>query len=677
MLVGLMLLLSTCSGREDDTHYTVSFTDESGVQRERIVPEEAFRTKVVVFPLVAQESFSLGSWLAHGFPLMLWVDLLQDIYVQDVDPSVVDAKMAEMGYGDNRAITPIEGRRVAIALGAEYFTTGVYTSDGMGIDLRMNLFRTDPRMTLGTLKKFWPNVFGAVDSVSVWLHTALAARPEDSAGVDRPVAEISTGSIEAMRVFSQGWWMNAREQNPGRAVELLRQATRLDSTFSLAGLVLHQAGRTVLSKEARDEGLALTLRHAGRLPEPLRLAARVIHGSSGDRESARAFLSLLLKLYPGEPFVQETAARMFLAWGEQEASMAHFNLAIEQYPWRERLFESVLGLYREAGREQEARDLCLERVRRFPRNANARYHLGQLMSLGGEYEAAHLELRKALALDPDHARALEQIGLVEFRMGDLDAAEKRFRKALKLSGPAARARIYEELAGAYFDRGSVTKTLEVLEEGRSELGPGEQVLAWRLDVAAGNFLAELGNYSFALEKFRGSPLRRDVEFAWIPALAEAAVLTRMDRLDEAESVVGTTEAAIEDPTMEQAAMEMTLLGRIALARGDLDQALERFLFVEALDPVDRDNRLWIARTFRQGGDWAAADSVLTAARLHFPNDPRILTELSGVLEAQGRTDDARTALEHAVRIWSDADSGIPHIEEARRRLASWKEQSGP
>ncbi|MCK4546956.1 MAG: tetratricopeptide repeat protein [Candidatus Eisenbacteria sp.] len=674
----LVCLLASCSKEPKpatETHYTVTYTDEAGIERRRTAPSEEQRSRIVSFPLKGQWGFREGIWLAYGFPLLLWIDLQQDPCLEYVDPSVVEAKIREMGFDHRKSLGVIEARRVAAALEADYHTTGIFSSDGKGIDLRMNLYETRSREKLGTLGTNWQSFFAGADSVSKWLRTIVPGKCWPGETVDRPVAEIATRSAEAMQYLSEGWWRYSRASEFPEAIAYLDRAVDLDSTFALAGLTLYWAGRGILTEAAREEALCLAFRHARRLPESLRLAADAAYNRRRDRDRARRAVTLLTGLYPTEPFAQETGARVLVALGEQDAAAEHFLRAVDLQPSRQRLFESMISLCREAGHKDQALILCRERVKRFPRNADTRIILGQILTLEAQYAAAELELRRAAGIDPGHPRALEGLGLVRFRLGDLKGAQEYFRKGLKTADLTTKARIYIELGSAYFERGMVAKGLEVLEEGRRDLASMDPVLSWRLEIEAGKHIADLGNFSFALEKFRSSPLRREVSLAWIPELAEAEVLVRMGRLNEAHvRVVGTT-AVIEHPGVDQAALEMTILGEIAWARSDYDDALQRFSFVRALEPADRKNLLRLAGVYFEQERWAAADSVLSDARRFFPHDPHVHAEIARVRESERRFPEAIARLEEAARLWENADPGIPYVEEARRRLENLKKKT--
>jgi tetratricopeptide (TPR) repeat protein len=667
-LLSATCLLSSCSRSSDNARTKVRYADGRGKERERVVPSASERTRVLMFPLVGQWGTTKGTWMATGFPLLLWIDLQENLCVELVDPAVVEARAREMGFElDGGAISPIEARRVANALGAGFFVTGRFTSDGMGIDVRVSLHRVEPRETIGTFGKYWQSPFSAADSVSSWLVSALPADPRAAKEEDRPVARLATGSSEAMERFTEGWRGFQREADPEGALGALEAALHADSTFALAGLVHSWAARGALPAGEEDRWFESVIPFLDRLPETLRLAGEVEELQRSDPARAKGALAALLVMAPEEFYARETAARAHLLWGDQAEAFSQFQAALDILPAREHLFETLVGLYREAGEEERALELCRSRVERFPRSADARFLVGHLLEIHGDHEAARAELVRALALDPRHPRSLAEIARVEARMGDLAAAEEHFRQALLVSGPDARVRIYQDWARAAFDRGRLSKALSVLEEGRTALLEAEPLEAWRLDIEAGRYLTEVGNFAFGLERFRSSPLRKSEAFAWLPALAEAEARVRMGRLDDAAALVEAA-AVGENPPAEQAALEMSVLGEISLARGQIEEALERFRFVEALDPSNRDNLLRMARACALGGRTADADSVLARCLRYFPMDPLVLSRRAAMLETT-RPDEAILALTEALDLWEGADLHLPDVEDARGRLA--------
>jgi tetratricopeptide (TPR) repeat protein/TolB-like protein len=675
ILLFLVFLTITCSRRERDTHYTVTYGDEHGVEKQRSVPREEHRTRIALFPLQPEPQFSEGEWLSYGFPLLLWLDFQQNIYVNAFEPALIDWQVRKRGLGGGRPMEDTVCREVAEAVGAQYFLAGSFGSDGLGVDLDVRLVDVARGRQIGTLRRFWPRFFGAADSVSRWVSESLPMDPRGREQEDRTVAEMATRSEEAMRLLSEGWWGHAREADVAEVVTILEEAQVADSTSAFTSLMLYRAGRGELSHDARRQTIARAKRYAGRLPEPLRLAVEALFLHPDERERAVRSVTLLTDVHSSEPLAHETAAYVFLAWGQQGRAVTHLGRAVALSPWRGRLFELMIGLYRESGRHPEAGELCRARVRQFPSDADAHFLLGHVHGLSADHDSALVEYEAALVLQPDHFRASQSLGLTHYRMGSLEEAIRHLDRALSISEPSARADVYQETARVYFRRGRVAKALETLEEGRAELVSREPLLAGRLDIQAGRYLQELGNYTFALERFGRSPLRREISLAWLPELARAEVFAETGREDEARRIVEITRAAIEDPGLEQAVLEMTVLGAIALSEERYTDAIEHFDFVEALDPGREDNLLRLGEAYRKSGDPSTADSVLALAMTLVPGDPRIHFERALVLESLGRFENARNHLSEAVRLWEGADPGIPHIEAARARLQRVQSES--
>ena len=130
-----------------------------------------------------------------------------------------------------------------------------------------------------------------------------------------------------------------------------------------------------------------------------------------------------------------------------------------------------------------------------------------------------------------------------------------------------------------------------------------------------------------------------------------------------------------------------LEGEIALAHGQYDQAMARFkasesrawltlgqgiLAVFAMNPPSRDGR---ARVAMARGDPAAAIEEYRRLTVAGPGgrsavlEPRHILALARLLDQQRDTAGARIEYERFVKLWANADEGLPEIEEARGAIA--------
>jgi type IV pilus assembly protein PilF len=97
-------------------------------------------------------------------------------------------------------------------------------------------------------------------------------------------------------------------------------------------------------------------------------------------------------------------------------------------------------------------------------SAEAYYNLGIGYLSEGNYQAALVELRKAVSLDPKNGEIQNALGLVHFYTGHYDKAEAAYRKALSLKKDYSQARMN---LGAMFAKQN--RCPEAIEEFRKAL----------------------------------------------------------------------------------------------------------------------------------------------------------------------------------------------------------------
>lgn len=96
-----------------------------------------------------------------------------------------------------------------------------------------------------------------------------------------------------------------------------------------------------------------------------------------------------------------------------------------------RAFVSLADLYREQGRLEIARRVCIRGLERQPNNVEAHYVLGRIYRDAEDPEKAYDEWDIALRLDPMDVASRRAIAFLCLERGELDEAGRHLRKALE------------------------------------------------------------------------------------------------------------------------------------------------------------------------------------------------------------------------------------------------------
>ena len=161
--------------------------------------------------------------------------------------------------------------------------------------------------------------------------------------------------------------------------------------------------------------------------------------------------------------------------------------------------------------------------------------------------------------------------------------------------------------------------------------------------------------------------------AWAEGLAHSAkgqareAQASLDALTEAVAAATATKAPLEVAVLELRATLAARAGQSAEAATLFRTAVDREITLQYTEPPSYPRPVaegW-ARIAAERGDSATAEQAWREALAREPGSGRALFGLAAALQSLGRTGDAQTMQEKAVKAWARADSDLPQL----RRLA--------
>ena len=244
VVAAAFLLFFVFKGKElGATTSVISLEDEEGQTIERIVPKTEFRKKLMLYFPANETGDTSLNWLSYGIADMLSTDLIQDYYLEvrslHVGGSFVRVK--EAGYTDLTGLPLMLEKEIADDRHLDYFLTGSFSMVDEKLSLETKLYNTGNGKLIAQNTFFEQDVFDLVDQLSVQLKKDLEI-PEYhiEQTTDLPVAEIATRSLEAYKWYILGAGEAFFHQDFNKAIQQIRKAVSIDSTFSLAQFALYQ-----------------------------------------------------------------------------------------------------------------------------------------------------------------------------------------------------------------------------------------------------------------------------------------------------------------------------------------------------------------------------------------------------------------------------------------------------
>ncbi len=515
------------------------------------------------------------------------------------------------------------------------------------LSLELEAVGSQPTVPVGVWRRTFPaagkeNLFEVIRGASTWIRSTAGEAAREVAERDQPVAETTTSSWEALRLFSQAEEQKARGRDED-AILLLKEAVKVDPDFALAHMRLGDI-HVMLRRYAEgyqhwQRAIAASARRPLTKREELRIKALYAMDTRDIRTAESLFRTFALR-FPNDYY-------------------PHFfhGMALE---WLGRTVEAIQE-YQEAERLHPSRYSVPAHL------AMCRFRLAQ-------FDAAGRDIGRLRAMrQPQWADFLE--GVSHFLQGNYDAAHQRFAALAQSPDPYWLSRGPGVQACLLAEMSRYDEALRVLKDG----------LAW--DVRNGHNAGQADKL-LALAWIRG----RSNE----PAAARAACLTAMglesspDRLRRA-GVLLARAGFIDDAArllarcpqdtgvvVYQAARHQ-VLGEIHLARGNTAQALEELGKADALDPPGY-HREYLAHALESAGDPVAAfgayqKTVESAALIwQAPEDDfpglwaEALLHYARLAHSLGRDEAYTKAIARYVALTRNADLDRGHAAEARKLL---------
>ncbi len=627
------------------------------------------------------------AWLSKGVPRMLVTGLAQTSGLHIVGSQYLEEAAGKMGGMTIDVLSSAEFAELARRSGASAVVSGTIMKAGDEIRVDVQLHDLSSGRVLAAESGRGADVFAIADHLTTRIRAAAGF--SDSPGVRR-VADVSSSSLEAYRLYSEGVdaCLNIRWVDAQR---LLESALAIDPGFAEAYLQLAVVAASRGSRNAQQEYLRNAAQYAGRLSE-----------------QQRRFLDLQLARLTGQP------AKVIRLLDE----------FLRDYPTVEEAYGVANSVYNPvySGVFDPEKGVSIGElgVRALPASGPIRNTYGYALLSAGRYEDGLHEFETYARLVPREPNPYDSMGEAYLLLGMPDKAVESYARALSIDRTFSSAGNGQAL-------------------GLAMLGRYEQAIAIDPELPAEKaiLLSRVGRYreaaqTIAVAERRFADLKLD-PFG-VPALRLLAAILSLERNDPAraaretaaaERVFASTEhprratymvlthllagvASIQTGNIADARARLekqkqfsnrkygldlwlhkALEGEIALRAGDARLAAITFkegeprrrgfhfdvlgVVLIANHVTSRDG---LARAAKARGDLAGAIAAYRQLLSHGADakfvsglEPRYVLELARLLE---KTGDARNALKEYDRfleLWKRADPELPELGEARRAVA--------
>jgi tetratricopeptide (TPR) repeat protein len=269
-------------------------------------------------------------------------------------------------------------------------------------------------------------VLRALDEVARRLRTDLGEAASELAKQSRPIGDVVTNSLEALKAFSRG----IEEVRVGRFKEAqteLRQALTIDPTFTAARGALGILEFEIFDKDAGRQHLSQAMQNLNGLTTEERYNTLAFYHTvvENDLPKAEQDWKALIDVYPDLSHAHNNLGRVYRLMGRWDDAAASFRRAIEIDPYLGISYDNLAWIYvNRLGDIDSAIALCRQLISYDEQNPSGYGYLGWAYLGKGDLEQARATFDKGVQLSRGYP-------LMRYYLGHAYRLQHRYDDAIR------------------------------------------------------------------------------------------------------------------------------------------------------------------------------------------------------------------------------------------------------
>ena len=630
--------------------------------------------------------------IAQMITSLLITDLSESQYMQVVSRQRLYDILKLLGKEDLKVIDKSVASEVAKKAEVKWILTGEVLQVKPNLVLTAELSEATSGKVLKAPRvtgKIGEDLFVVVDKLSAEIKKDLALPQQAKVETDKPVAEVTTHSVEAYRYYLEGV-ENLNKLYDKEARESFEKALQNDSTFAMAYFHLANASRG-------DSTLVATLvakavKYANRASHKEQMYIRALEAGAGQNrkfDQKKEVLKTLLERYPEEKEAWELLGGiLFTVYPKQlRESVKCYQRVIEIDPNYKLAYNQLAYIYDDLGKFDSSIWAINKYIELAPNEPNPYDSRGDLYAYNGHLEQAIESYKKALEIKPDFMTSVQKLGDMYLFKGDYVRAESVYQSLAAGDDKGWRAGGRMRLAYVPIYQGKFKQGLKVIDDGLTA-DRMEKVDEWRWPLRdkyalKRNIYEEMGQLDSALKM---NELVRNivVKTNWrVHRGIFVRLFAKKKDFQLAETVAESIRVDIEKENKSQMFDYWWASSYIAKERGDLQKALELMeKAVQAMPDTGFAYRCFLGQAYLEQGRLDEAVALLEKGLNRYDNDRisyairavKAYYYLAQAYEKSGWKPKAIENYQKFLEIWKNADPELQQkeLKDAKERLSKLK-----
>jgi serine/threonine protein kinase/tetratricopeptide (TPR) repeat protein len=592
-----------------------------------------------------------------------------------------------MGESGGRVVDKTVATEVASKARAKYMLLGKVFSTEPDLIITCQLVDVKTGNVVSSERIAGPNganIFSLVDSLSYEIRRDLPVPALAMKGEEKPVADITTHSPEALRLYLEGVELH-RKLYMKEAAEKLEEAIQIDTTFASAYLWLAVCYSSLHDAAKARATIEKAAKFSNRVSKKEKLLIDAFRQAfhAKVREAEQTLIEMV-KLYPEEKIAYRNLGLINRVLNNHEDAVVWYNKVIQLDSLDKEAYNSLAYAYDGAGRYEEAVQSINRYIQLAPDEANPYDTRGDIYARHAEVDKAIESYKKALEIKPDFESSIEKLGLMHLFKREYDIAEKYFVQYGEAGGEATRSMSRFDLAFIPMTQGKYDLALSVLRQGIAADQLDKLVFPQlQKHQQAALLHIERGDYESAL---RSAEQTVQLMTSAFPEAVYAAmghqgyILVQAGRIEEAEKILREVSQLTKDRTEGETYMLRLLELLIEFSKGNAGQALKAAQALAERQKDDYSINFWLAKIYLETGMTGEAVEKLQELSnwsiLGTVRNPTLSLKVACLLgvayEKSGWEKRAAEKYREILEKWRDADPWIPELKDARERLSRLK-----
>jgi len=671
---------------------------------------KAVERSIAVITFQNQTGDQAYDYLQAAIPNLLITSLEQSKYLHVTTFERLRDLLRQMGKEQADIIDSELGFELCLKDNVDALVLGSYVKAGETFATDVKVFDAKTRKLLKSVTAKGEGAQSILDkqigqlSRDISRGIGLSKKAVDEAKLE--MTKSQTSSLDAYKYFLEGQ-ENLDKMYFEDARKNLEKAVELDPQFAIAYLNLFRTYRYLANSQLAAEALEKAKAISGKATEKERLYIEAAYARRVEKNTEKEFriLQEIAAKYPKE---KEVHSSLFAAYQQKKMypeAIAEANKALELDPKWATILNQLGFMYIATGDLGKAEESLKKAVSIAPEDANPLDSLGQLYFVTGRLDEAVAQFKEAVRIKPDfgsediiayiyavkgdYAEAMSWLdqfilaapsknwqslgywwkAIFNFVLGKREQAGMEVARAggawesIGDKYGAALAKLVQ--AYFYFERGefdtAVKRFSEFQKDAKEALPQADRLIPIESSLWLGLVQWKKGQIKEAkqrIEEIRSlfAQFREDQSGLYLQLeknyqLLQAEVWMSEGKTAEAINFL-EKEFALHIPLFNPAyarvfawynfPLDQDVLARAYQKMGNLDKAIEEYRKLLTFDPTSQDRRL---------------------------HNPVYHYRLAKVYEQKGVKEEAKREYARFLELWKDADTGIPELVDAKKRLA--------